>query len=134
MESGPAELPKSVGSFDLPIAVGILAASGQLRSDVFDQYAIVGELALDGSTRAVKGALALAMAAIARRGESSTAGRLRGLVVPSTNAAEAAVALVLVRLCCWHWSRQNLNPPTRGPPNTNVVLQESRHGMVSFFQ
>jgi magnesium chelatase family protein len=87
----PAELPKSAGSFDLPIAVGILAASGQLQSDRLEQYAVVGELALDGSTRPVKGALSMAMAAIARRGESSLGGNVRGLVVPGTNAAEAAV-------------------------------------------
>ena len=44
----PAELPKSAGSFDLPIAAGILAGSGQYTSERFDQFAIVGELALDG--------------------------------------------------------------------------------------
>src|SRR3954452_20622752 len=79
----PAELPKSAGSFDLPIAVGILAGSGQLKSDLFGYYAIVGELALDGSTRPVKGALSMAMAAAAKK--------LRGLIVPSANASEAAV-------------------------------------------
>src|SRR6478672_12487682 len=80
----PAELPKSAGSFDLPIAVGILAGSGQFKSDLLDQYAIVGELALDGSTRPVKGALSMAMAA-------ATTNRLRGIIVPSVNANEAAV-------------------------------------------
>jgi magnesium chelatase family protein len=80
----PAELPKSAGSFDLPIAIGILAGSGQIKSELFHQYAIVGELALDGSTRPVKGALSMAMAAAA-------AGKLRGIIVPSANAAEAAV-------------------------------------------
>jgi magnesium chelatase family protein len=79
----PAELPKSAGSFDLPIAVGILAGSGQLKSELFESYAIVGELALDGSARPVKGALSMAMAAAAKK--------LRGLVVPSANASEAAV-------------------------------------------
>src|SRR5436190_15750479 len=62
----PAEMPKSAGSFDLPIAVGILAGSGQFKSERSDQYAIVGELALDGSTRPVKGALSMAMAAAGR--------------------------------------------------------------------
>src|SRR5262245_47982566 len=80
----PAELPKSAGSFDLPIAVGILAGSGQIKSEVFDEYAIVGELALDGSTRPVKGALSMAMAAAGAR-------RFRGIIVPSANASEAAV-------------------------------------------
>jgi magnesium chelatase family protein len=95
----PAELPKSAGSFDLPIAVGILAGSGQLKSELFQHYAIVGELALDGSTRPVKGALSMAMAAAggATAGLSSSADdgqprrKLRGIIVPSSNAGEAAV-------------------------------------------
>jgi len=79
----PAELPKQAASFDLPIALGILAASGQLESDLFDDFAAVGELALDGNTRPIKGALSMAMAA--------AEGKVRGIVVPSANAAEAAV-------------------------------------------
>ena len=66
----PAELPKSAGSFDLPIAVGILVGSGQFKSELLHQFAIVGELALDGSTRPVKGALSMAMAAASHVGES----------------------------------------------------------------
>jgi len=80
----PADLPKDAGSFDLPIALGMLAGSGQLQSDRFDQYAVVGELALDGSTRPVKGALSMAIAAAQQQG-------LKGLVVPSSSASEAAV-------------------------------------------
>jgi magnesium chelatase family protein len=97
----PAELPKSAGSFDLPIAVGILAGSGQFTSELLDQYAMVGGLALDGSTRPVKGALSMAMAAASRVGTAhrSTATNevgdahptLRGIIVPGANAAEAAV-------------------------------------------
>ncbi len=107
----PAELPKSAGSFDLPIAVGILAGSGQFKSELFGEYAIVGELALDGSTRPVKGALSMAMAAAARSEERgaksgeqvnaknrnsvlpapSSMLKLRGIIVPSANASEAAV-------------------------------------------
>src|SRR5688572_10690642 len=98
----PAELTKSAGSFDLPIAVGILAGSGQLRSELFNQYAIVGELALDGSTRPVKGSLSMAMAAAtgrvgtAHHAEASNLvgsahPTLRGIIVPAANAAEAAV-------------------------------------------
>jgi magnesium chelatase family protein len=79
----PAELPKQAASFDLPITLGILAGSGQIESELFNQYAVVGELALDGSMRTTKGALSMAMAA---RHEG-----LRGIVVPSENAAEAAV-------------------------------------------
>jgi magnesium chelatase family protein len=80
----PAELPKQAASFDLPIGLGLVAASGQIASDQLDQYAIVGELALDGTMRPVKGALSMAMAA-------KLAGNLRGLIVPGANASEAAV-------------------------------------------
>jgi len=80
----PAELPKQAASFDLPISLGILAGSGQLESELFDQYAVVGELALDGSTRPTKGALSMAMAAARQDG-------LRGMLVPTQSAAEAAV-------------------------------------------
>lgn len=79
----PAELPKQAASFDLPISLGILAASQQFQSDKFNEYAAVGELALEGFTRPIKGALSMAMAA-------REAG-LRGLLVPSSNAGEAAV-------------------------------------------
>src|SRR5688572_84798 len=80
----PAELPKHAASFDLPISLGMLAGSGQLDSELFDKYAVVGELSLEGTTRPVKGALSMAMAAARQAG-------LRGLVVPSESAAEAAV-------------------------------------------
>lgn len=84
----PAELPKQAASFDLPIALGLLAASGQLDSDLFEQYAVAGELALDGQTRPIKGALSMAMSASADRDRQK---KVRGIVVPSANAAEAAV-------------------------------------------
>jgi magnesium chelatase family protein len=80
----PAELPKNAGSFDLPISLGILAGSGQITSDRFGEYAVVGELSLEGSMRPVKGALSMAMAAAKQRD-------LRGLVLPRENAPEAAV-------------------------------------------
>lgn len=80
----PGDLPKQATSFDLPIAIGLLAASGQLAVDRLDQFAIVGELALDGSMRPVKGALSMAMAAKA-------GGKVRGIIVPAVNAGEAAV-------------------------------------------
>jgi magnesium chelatase family protein len=79
----PAELRKDAGSFDLPIALGLLGASGQLPGDMLERYAVTGELALDGSTRPVKGALSMAMAAVAQ-------GKV-GLLVPHDNARESAV-------------------------------------------
>ena len=80
----PADLPKQATSFDLPIAIGILVGSGQLESDILEKYAAVGELSLEGQMRNVKGALSIAMAAAKQPG-------IRGLLVPSENAQEAAV-------------------------------------------
>ena len=79
----PADTRKEGPSFDLPIALGILAASEQMESTVLDRYLIVGELALTGAIRPTKGVLAIAVCAKAT-------GR-RGLLVPAENAAEAAV-------------------------------------------
>ncbi len=80
----PGDLPKQAPSFDLPVALGVLAGSGQLNSDRLEEYAVVGELALEGITRPVKGALSIAIEAIKDVD-------LRGLVVPSESAREAAV-------------------------------------------
>ncbi|MDA1050906.1 MAG: YifB family Mg chelatase-like AAA ATPase [Planctomycetota bacterium] len=80
----PAELPKQAASFDLPITLGILAGSGQISSELFEQYAVVGELSLEGTTRPVKGALSMAIAAAQQHG-------LRGLIVSAASAREAAV-------------------------------------------
>jgi len=80
----PGDLPKQAPSFDLPVALGVLAGSGQLISDRLEQYAVVGELALEGHTRPVKGALSMAIATAQQAG-------LRGIVVPAENAKEAAV-------------------------------------------
>ncbi len=79
----PADLPKEGGRFDLPIALGILAASGQLTGKELDRYEFVGELALTGKLRPVLGALTVALKAR----ESG-----RSLIVPAANAAEAALA------------------------------------------
>ncbi|HVJ83180.1 MAG TPA: YifB family Mg chelatase-like AAA ATPase [Planctomycetia bacterium] len=79
----PGDLRKDAAAFDLPIALGLLAATQQLPPDVFGGTAVAGELALDGSTRPVKGALAMAMSA-------RKAGCVR-LLLPEANAAEAAV-------------------------------------------
>ncbi len=82
--SGPADLPKDAASFDLPIALGILAGSGQVASEMLSRYAVVGELALDGTMRPARGALSMAMTAARQEG-------VRGLLVPTQSAAEAAV-------------------------------------------
>jgi magnesium chelatase family protein len=79
----PADLRKDAGSFDLPIALGLLVATGQLLPEQVDGYALAGELALDGSVRPVKGALSIAMSAAQQS--------IPRLLVPRTNAREAAV-------------------------------------------
>src|SRR5688572_18645219 len=79
----PADLPKEGGRFDLPIALGILAASGQVPLEALSQYEFLGELGLTGELRAVDGVLPAALAA-------AQAGRK--LVVPAGNGAEAALA------------------------------------------
>ena len=80
----PGDLPKQAASFDLPVALGVLGGSGQLIADRLEQYAIIGELALEGHTRPVKGGLSIAIEAAKNDG-------LRGIVLPAENAAEAAV-------------------------------------------
>ena len=79
----PADLPKGGGRFDLPIALGILAASGQLPQESLRDYEFIGELGLTGELRPVDGVLPAALAA-------AQAGRR--LVVPEANGAEAALA------------------------------------------
>jgi magnesium chelatase family protein len=79
----PADLRKDAAAFDLPIALGMLAATQQLDPDRLGGLAAAGELALDGTTRPIRGALAMAMSA-AQRGCTK-------LLVPTANAAEAAV-------------------------------------------
>ncbi|MDA8744442.1 YifB family Mg chelatase-like AAA ATPase [Rubripirellula amarantea] len=80
----PGDLPKQAASFDLPVALGVLAGSGQLAADRLEEYSIIGELALEGQTRPVKGALSIAI-------EAAKDKNMRGIVVPAENAAEAAV-------------------------------------------
>jgi magnesium chelatase family protein len=84
----PADLPKESGRFDLPIALGILAASGQMPSDELDQYEFAGELSLSGELRPIRGALAMTFA-MHRDGDAS--GSQRSFILPRDNADEAAL-------------------------------------------
>ncbi|HEY9888544.1 MAG TPA: YifB family Mg chelatase-like AAA ATPase, partial [Candidatus Obscuribacterales bacterium] len=79
----PADLRKEGPSFDLPISVGILAATEQVKSDLLNDFLFMGEVSLDGSLRPVAGVLAIAAAA-------KSLG-FKGVVVPAHNAREAAV-------------------------------------------
>ncbi len=79
----PADVKKEGPSFDLPIAIGILAVNEQIVAPNLDDFAIVGELALSGEVRSITGALPIALCA-REQGK-------RGLIVPADNAPEAAV-------------------------------------------
>ena len=79
----PADFKKEGSAYDLSIALGILAASGQLDSNDLAEYVVLGELALDGAVRPVHGSLVVSMA-VRTKG-------LRGLLVPASNAKEAAM-------------------------------------------
>jgi len=78
----PADLPKESGRLDLPIALGILVASGQLKAPALDQHEFAGELSLSGELRPVRGALAMCLSA-------ASAGR--AFVLPAASADEAAL-------------------------------------------
>ena len=80
----PADLPKDSGRLDLPIALGILAASGQIDGSQLQDYVFAGELSLSGELRPVRGALAMALALQAEAGVTS-------LVLPPDSAEEAAL-------------------------------------------
>jgi magnesium chelatase family protein len=79
----PADLPKDSGRFDLPIALGILAASGQIASEALAAHEFAGELSLTGELRPVRGALAMALQA---------RDSARAFVLPEANAPQAALA------------------------------------------
>ncbi len=79
----PADIRKEGSAYDLPIAIGLLAASEQLVTDQLDKYILMGELSLDGSLQPIKGALPIAI-------EARDHG-YKGFIVPSINAREAAI-------------------------------------------
>jgi magnesium chelatase family protein len=79
----PADIKKEGSAYDLPMAIGILAAEGAIEKKLLDDYLLVGELSLDGSIKGVRGALPIAMAA--------KKAKVKGLILPEQNAPEAAV-------------------------------------------
>lgn len=106
----PADLPKESGRFDLPIALAILAASGQIPADKLADAEFAGELALAGELRAIRGALAMALA-------TRTSGRR--LILPAASAGEAALARgtetfgaeSLLEVCAWLSGQGRLAEP-----------------------
>ncbi len=105
----PAELPKEGGGFDLPIALGILAASKQIPGTAFDDCEFLGELSLNGELRSVRGVLP---AAICSRDSNRT------LIIPAVNEAEAALVkggekycgVSLLEIASWLKGVQQLKP------------------------
>lgn len=79
----PADIKKEGSAYDLPLAIGILSATGTVASDKLEKYLIIGELSLDGSLQPIKGALPIAIAARKQGFE--------GFILPKQNAREAAV-------------------------------------------
>jgi magnesium chelatase family protein len=124
----PADLPKEGGRFDLPIALGILAASGQIPIAALEGREFIGELGLNGELRRVPGALPAAIAC-------STAGR--SLFVPNNNAGEAALVKTarvfgidnLAELCAYLHGRIELSPALPAActdPETHLDLADVR--------
>jgi magnesium chelatase family protein len=113
----PADLPKESGRFDLPIAIGVLAATQQIPSNLLSSYEFAGELALGGALRPVRGALPMALSA--RRDG-------RAFILPCASAAEAALvndaivypATSLVSVCAHLSGREPLSP---FPPQSREV-------------
>ena len=81
--SAPSDIRKEGAAYDLPLAIGILAADGQMHNEELEHYAIMGELSLDGSLRPIKGALPMAIEARKRK--------FKGIILPKDNAREAAI-------------------------------------------
>jgi len=112
----PADLPKGTGHFDLPIALGILVASGQVPAEKLDQYEFVGELSLTGELRAIRGALAISLAA--RKAGCA-------LILPTESAAEAALctdatvypAASLLAVCAHVMGHEGLSPSQTAVPS-----------------
>lgn len=123
----PADLPKEGARYDLAIALGILAASGQIGRDALTAHEFIGELALTGELRPVPGALPAAM-------QASHAGRR--LIAPTANAAEAAVlgetladtpvlgASHLLAVCAHLQGREALCPPPSPPGETAATVAD----------
>ena len=87
----PADLPKESGRYDLPIALGILAASGQIPIEPLSRYEIAGELALTGELRPIRGALAMTYHMVQNAKAHKTKGTKRAFILPQISALEAGL-------------------------------------------
>lgn len=124
----PADLPKEGGRYDLPIAIALLAASGQLGSARLAQCELLGELALTGALRGVSGAIPAAL-------ESLKAGRI--LIAAADNAAELGliqqagclVARNLTAVCRWLEDKTVLDPPI-APQYVSSPCEADLHDII----
>lgn len=119
----PADLPKESGRFDLPIALGILAASAQIPVKALADYEFAGELSLSGELRPIRGALAMVLAA-------SDAGR--SFILPTPSAAEAALAGTgtvlgadsLLQVCAHLSDRDHLSAAAMPDPSDEIIFPD----------
>ncbi len=117
----PADLPKESGRFDLPIALGILAAAGQIPAAALAQYEFAGELSLSGELRPVRGALAMTL-------QASDAGKT--FILPESSAREAALtrtaeilaARSLLEVCAHLAGREKLPTPAAAVDGQNQAI------------
>ena len=119
----PAELPKDGGGFDLPIALGILGASGQIPTAELADKEFLGELSLSGGLRCVRGSLPAAVQCLTAR---------RTLVIPNANRLEVSLlaevdarsAGSLLEVTDWLRGNQSLRTVGSPPPNTRIPLPD----------
>lgn len=129
----PADLPKQSGRFDLPICIGILAASAQVPGQQLPEYEFVGELALTGQLRPVKGILPIALAA--KRAN-------RTLIVPPDNAEEASLvkdltvlsAKHLLEVCAHLCGEKTIPPYCRQASQQTHTITRDMHDIKGQFQ
>jgi magnesium chelatase family protein len=127
----PADLPKSGSRFDLPIAIGILAASHQLPLDDLQNYEMVGELALSGELRSVKGILPLAL---------QTKNAKRKLILPVENVEEAALindlqvfpAQHIMDVCQHFWNKKSLVEYQRTKEN-KIIFGQGKNNFADVY-
>lgn len=119
----PADIKKGGSSFDLPIAVGLLSASGQLKEDNLNKFMIIGELSLDGVVRKINGVLCHAISAL-KNG-------IHNIILPEENAEEAAVVKGLTV-----YPVKNLTEAVNildKPENTSPFLYDEKTFMAAEF-
>lgn len=125
----PADIKKEGSAYDLPIAIGLLAASGHVVKDNIDKYIILGELALDGKVRAIRGALPIAV--------SIRDSGVEAIILPQENAKEAAIAgnKKIIGIRSLREAVEFLNGEKVIAPVTvdvNAIFEESRRYDIDF--